>query len=140
MLPGETVIVRERVFEFVGVRAAQGPNYVADRGISSVSEGATRIAMLPEKRRYLAGGNIMTEAAIDAGITRDLYISLGEALGEGDWAVRIRVKPFVRWICLGGLFMAFGGAVAVFDARYGRLRRRLDVAAGRAGAGAEVPG
>jgi cytochrome c-type biogenesis protein CcmF len=128
MSPGETVTVRGREFEFIGVSAAQGPNYVADRGTFSVTEGAARIALQPEKRRYLAGGNVMTEAAIDAGFTRDLYISLGEPLGGGDWAVRVQVKPFVRWIWLGALLMAFGGALAVFDARYRRLRRRLDVA------------
>jgi cytochrome c-type biogenesis protein CcmF len=72
----------------------------------------------------------MTEAAIDAGFTRDLYVSLGESLGDGDWAVRIQVKPFVRWIWFGGLLMAFGGVVAVFDARYRRLRKRLEVTAG----------
>ncbi|MDH3641043.1 MAG: heme lyase CcmF/NrfE family subunit [Gammaproteobacteria bacterium] len=130
MSPGDVVTVRERVIEFVGVNAAQGPNYVADRGTFSIQEGARRIALQPEKRRYLAGGNVMTEAAIDAGFTRDLYISLGEPLGNGDWAVRVQVKPFVRWIWLGGLLMAFGGTLAVFDARYRRLRKRLDVRAG----------
>jgi cytochrome c-type biogenesis protein CcmF len=130
MSPGETVTVRERTFEFVGMSSAQGPNYVADRATFSVSEGSSRIVLQPEKRRYLAGGNVMTEAAIDAGFTRDLYISLGEPLAGGDWAVRIQVKPFVRWIWLGALLMAFGGAVAVFDARYGRLQRRLNARVG----------
>jgi cytochrome c-type biogenesis protein CcmF len=139
MSPGETVTVRDRVFEFVGVSAAQGPNYVADRGMFSVTEGSRRIALQPEKRRYLASGNVMTEAAIDAGFTRDLYISLGEPLGDGDWAVRIQVKPFVRWIWLGALLMALGGVVAVFDARYRRLRRRLDVGSAAERAGAEAP-
>ncbi len=135
MSPGEVVIVRDVAFEFVGVGMVQGPNYTAQRGTFSVSEGSARIVLQPEKRRYLAGGNIMTEAAIDAGFTRDLYIALGEPLGDSDWAVRIQVKPFVRWIWLGGLLMALGGSVAVFDARYRRLRKRLDVAAG---AGAEA--
>jgi cytochrome c-type biogenesis protein CcmF len=141
MSPGETVTVRDRVFEFVGVSGAQGPNYTAERGMFSVSEGAARIALQPEKRRYLSGGNVMTEAAIDAGFTRDIYISLGEPLGDGDWAVRIQVKPFVRWIWLGGLLMALGGMVAVFDARYRRLRKRLSLRTGSGAgdaAGAEV--
>jgi len=140
MSPGETVTVRDRAFEFVGVSAAQGPNYVADRGMFSVTEGARRIAMQPEKRRYLAGGNVMTEAAIDAGFTRDLYLSLGEPLSGGDWAVRVQVKPFVRWIWFGGLLVAFGGAVAVLDARYRRLRRRLDTAPTAGAASAEALG
>ncbi len=135
MSPGEVVVVRDVAFEFVGMSVVQGPNYTAQRGTFSVSEGSARIVLQPEKRRYLAGGNIMTEAAIDAGFTRDLYIALGEPLGDSDWAVRIQVKPFVRWIWLGGLLMALGGSVAVFDARYRRLRKRLDVAAG---AGAEA--
>ncbi len=67
----------------------------------------------------------MTEAAIDAGLLRDVYISLGESLGDGDWAVRIQIKPFVRWIWLGGLLMALGGSLAIADARYRRLRKRM---------------
>ncbi|MFP6837831.1 MAG: heme lyase CcmF/NrfE family subunit, partial [Pseudomonadales bacterium] len=130
MSPGEVVIVRDVAFEFVGVGRVAGPNYQAERGTFSVLEGSTRIVLQPEKRRYLAGGSVMTEAAIDAGFTRDLYVSLGESLGDGDWAVRIQVKPFVRWIWFGGLLMAFGGGVAVFDARYRRLRKRLEVTAG----------
>jgi cytochrome c-type biogenesis protein CcmF len=66
----------------------------------------------------------MTEAAIDPGLLRDVYLSLGEPLGEGAWAVRVQVKPFVRWIWLGGLLMAFGGVLAVLDARYRRLKLR----------------
>ena len=90
----------------------------------------------PEKRRYLSGGNVMTEAAIDAGLMRDVYVSLGEPLEGDDWAVRIQVKPLVRWIWLGGLFMAIGGVVAVLDARYRRLRARLRERSRAAGLGA----
>src|SRR5690606_31857117 len=80
----------------------------------------------PEKRLYRVQGTVMTEAGIDAGFTRDLYVALGESLGEGAWAVRVHVKPFVRWIWLGGLMMAFGGALAMLDGRY-RVGRRLKV-------------
>ncbi len=125
MSPGEAVVIGDRSVEFLGVEPHRGPNYLADRGSFSVQEGDDRIVLQPEKRRYLAGGNVMTEAAIDAGFTRDLYISLGEPLQGGDWAVRVQVKPFVRWIWLGGLLMAFGGCVAVFDARYRRLKEKL---------------
>lgn len=66
---------------------------------------------------------MMTEAAIDRGVTRDLYIAMGERLDDGDaWAVRIYYKPFVRWIWLGSLFMTFGGIVAISDKRY-RFRK-----------------
>ena len=68
----------------------------------------------------------MTEAAIDAGFFRDIYVSLGEPLADGDWAVRVYVKPFVRWIWLGAILMALGGTVAVADQRYRRLRRRIE--------------
>ena len=124
MGPGDEVTVAGRQFEFLGVNPHQGPNYRADRGTFRVTEDAALLVLQPEKRRYLAGGNVMTEAAIDPGFTRDVYVSLGEPLEEGDWAVRIQVKPFVRWIWLGGLLMAAGGCLAVMDARYRRLRRR----------------
>jgi cytochrome c-type biogenesis protein CcmF len=102
---------------------------VAQRGTFAVVEdpdsgSAERIVMQPEKRRYLAGGDVMTEAAIDAGLLRDLYISLGEPLEDGAWAVRVQIKPFVRWIWLGGLMMALGGVLAIMDARYRRLGAR----------------
>jgi cytochrome c-type biogenesis protein CcmF len=78
----------------------------------------------------MARDMVMTEAAIDPGFLRDVYISLGEPVGDGAWAVRLQVKPFVRWIWLGGLVMAFGGVLAVADARYRRLRRRAAAAGG----------
>jgi cytochrome c-type biogenesis protein CcmF len=87
-----------------------------------ITRGAEVITLRPEKRRYLAGGAIMTEAAIDAGLFADTYVSLGEPLNEGAWAVRLHYKPLVRWIWFGTLLMALGGALAVFDARYRRLR------------------
>ncbi len=125
MGPGDTVVLGEMEFEFSGTTQIQGPNYTAQRGTFSVREGTTRFAMQPEKRSYLARSNVMTEAAIDAGLLRDVYISLGESLGGGDWAVRLQIKPFVRWIWLGGLLMALGGGLAIADARYRRLRKRM---------------
>ena len=68
----------------------------------------------------------MTEAAIDPGFFKDIYVSLGEPLANGDWAVRVYVKPFVRWIWFGCLMMAFGGVLAVADKRYRRLRERSE--------------
>ena len=81
--------------------------------------------LAPETRRYL-GGQVMTEAGIDAGLTRDLYVALGEPLGAAAWAVRLHVKPGVRWIWLGGALIALGGVVAVCDRRY---RARIRAAA-----------
>ncbi|MCZ6618948.1 MAG: heme lyase NrfEFG subunit NrfE, partial [Gammaproteobacteria bacterium] len=94
------------------------------------TDGGSRLVLKPEKRRYRASGTVLTEAAIDPGFLRDVYVSLGESLDDGDWAVRLQVKPFVRWIWLGGLLMALGGCIAVTDARYRRLRAR-EVAEGQ---------
>jgi cytochrome c-type biogenesis protein CcmF len=69
----------------------------------------------------------MTEAAIDAGFTRDVYVSLGEPLdNSGAWSVRVYYKPFVDWIWGGCLLMALGGFIAMLDRRY-RLRARAGV-------------
>ena len=79
--------------------------------------------MFPEKRRYARGGQMMTEAAIDSGLTRDLYVSMGEPLDNGQaWAVRIYHKPFIRLIWLGSLFMAAGGFLAAADRRYRKAK------------------
>jgi cytochrome c-type biogenesis protein CcmF len=68
----------------------------------------------------------MTEVALDPGLLRDLYVAMGEELDDGSWAMRLQVKPFVRWLWLGALLMASGGVLAVADRRY---RRRRAVAA-----------
>jgi cytochrome c-type biogenesis protein CcmF len=129
MQAGDEVEVAGRTVRFVGVNRVSGPNYLADRGEFVVSEGDARISLRPEKRNYLARRSVMTEAAIDPGLTRDIYISLGEPLEDGAWAVRIQIKPFVRWIWLGGLLMAIGGCLAVADRRYRRLAARVRDAA-----------
>ena len=80
--------------------------------------------LYPEKRIYNVQRMPMTEAAISPGFTRDLYVSVGEPLPDGAWAVRLHVKPFVDWIWFGCLLMALGGLIAVCDRRYRRFRRR----------------
>ncbi|OQX46600.1 MAG: hypothetical protein B0D85_03425, partial [Candidatus Sedimenticola endophacoides] len=91
----------------------------------------------PEKRVYAVQRMPMTEAGIDAGLFRDLFVALGEPLGEeGAWAVRIYHKPFVRWIWLGGLFMSLGGLLAASDRRYFKLARKARLTADQAAAGA----
>ncbi len=142
MSPGQARDLGPVQVRFDGVTERQGPNYLAQRGTFLVTEHGHQISLHPEKRRYLARNNVMTEAAIDAGFTRDIYISLGEPLEGGDWSVRMQHKPFVRWIWFGGLIMAFGGVLAVMDARYRRLRRRMESrsAAGSALAGAPSGG
>ncbi len=112
-------------FMFKGAERAKGPNYIADRGEVVVSRDGTHLTTLyPEKRNYRSGMP-MTEAGIDAGLTRDLFVALGEPLGDGGaWSLRIYHKPFVRWIWLGGLLMSLGGLLAALDKRYFRLARR----------------
>jgi cytochrome c-type biogenesis protein CcmF len=88
----------------------------------------------PEKRTYLVQTKPMTEAGIDAGFTRDIYVSLGEALGGGDWSLRLYYKPFVRWVWLGGILIAIGGLLAASDRRY-RLAALSKTAAAPAATG-----
>ncbi|MDF1693399.1 MAG: heme lyase CcmF/NrfE family subunit [Zhongshania sp.] len=105
---------------FDGVQAITGPNYQGQRGSFSLWENGEVIAeMHPEKRRYHArSSQVMTEAAIDASLLRDVYIALGEPVGSDAWAVRIHVKPFIRFIWLGAILMALGGLLAICDKRY----------------------
>lgn len=110
-------------FSFRGVNQFQGPNYISDRGVIEVNSNGKLVAQLQaEKRYYKVASSMMTEAAIDGGITRDLYAALGERLDDNTWAVRLYYKPFVRWIWFGGLFMALGGVFCLLDPRY-RLRK-----------------
>ncbi len=126
MAPGDTYSVAGYEFTFHGVRRYNVNNYVATRGGFSVrsESGNYRVDLFPEKRTYRVQQSPMTEAAIDAGLTRDLFIALGEPLDDqGAWAVRIYYKPFIRWIWLGAIIMAIGGLFAASDRRYRRLAR-----------------
>jgi cytochrome c-type biogenesis protein CcmF len=125
MEPGDTVQVGGYTFRLIGVKAAMGPNYRASMGEVELSrEGRVLRLMHPEKRQYFSSQMPMTEAAIDAGFTRDVYVSLGEPLdNRGAWSVRVYYKPFVDWIWGGCLLMALGGIVAMSDRRY-RLRAK----------------
>ncbi|HEY0662233.1 MAG TPA: heme lyase CcmF/NrfE family subunit [Lysobacter sp.] len=106
-------------FRFDGATRHAGPNYTADRGTVTVFDGdAPLTVMHPEKRAYASGGQVMTEAAINPGVTRDLYVALGEPLGGDAWALRVHVKPFVRWIWAGALLMMLGGLVTATDRRF----------------------
>ncbi len=121
--PGQTVSARGYDFRFLGVEQVQGPNYLADRGHVVVTRNDRMVADLwPEKRAYASGGQVMTEAAIDWGLMRDVYVALGEPLdADGEsWAMRLYVKPMIRWIWLGALLMALGGFVAAADRRFRR--------------------
>ncbi|WP_261885411.1 heme lyase CcmF/NrfE family subunit [Vibrio pomeroyi] len=124
LAPGESYQLEEYSFLFTGVRDKDGPNYdgyIADFEITK--EGKYINTLHAEKRFYTTAKSMMTEAAIDRGVTRDLYIAMGERLDDNkSWAVRIYYKPFVRWIWAGSLIMSIGGAIAISDRRY-RFRK-----------------
>jgi cytochrome c-type biogenesis protein CcmF len=106
-------------FRFEGLQEVEGPNYQAMEGTVSIFKNGEKITTLnPQKRIYRVQTSPMTEAGIDAGLFRDLFVALGESLGNNTWSLRIQFKPFVRWIWLGGIFMALGGALAASDRRY----------------------
>ena len=132
MSPGQSVEMSGYTFRFDGVRSIKGPNYRAEQGtITVMQDGKTITQLKPEKRTYLVQSKPMTEAGIDAGLMRDIYVSLGEGLGNGDWSLRLYYKPFVRWIWLGGLMIALGGIFAALDRRYRiGIRVRARTAAG----------
>ena len=124
MVPGDRVEVAGYEFTFDSLDFVQGPNFGASRGQISAYKNDRLVAVLyPEKRKYEARNQVMTEAALDAGLTRDLYVSLGEPLKGDAWAIRLHVKPFVRCIWLGGLMIGLGGLLSVMDKRYRRRRQ-----------------
>ncbi len=121
--PGHDLEVSGYTLRFEGVDHQQGPNYVSDRGHVRVLQGGRELALLhPEKRAYASGGQMMTEAGIHARVRGDVYVALGEPLGNNAWAVRVHIKPFVRWVWLGALLMALGGFVTAADRRFRRFQ------------------
>ena len=122
--PGETVTLGARSFRFDGVVETRGPNYIADKGTVQVLRDGRVVATLhPEKRRYAAGGQVMTEAGITSDVFGDAYVAIGESLGGDSWALRVHIKPFVRWIWAGALLMALGGFVTATDKRFRTSRK-----------------
>jgi len=122
---GQSVTLGDYEFTFSALKKIQGPNYIAARGTFEVRRGADSITTLhPEKRFYTVQKMPMTEAAIDRGFTRDLYVSIGEAAPDGAWLVRVQHKPFVSWIWAGCLAIALGGALAASDRRYRMVARQ----------------
>ena len=120
LAPDESVELSGYVFSFHGVKETQGENYIAQQAFVTVSHEGKQVAQLePQKRVYQVQTMPMTEAAIDAGLFRDLFVAIGEPLGkQGAWSLRIYYKSFIRWIWLGAIFMAVGGLCAACDRRY----------------------
>jgi cytochrome c-type biogenesis protein CcmF len=139
MRPGDAVELAGYVFRLEGVAPARGPNYTAARATIAVTRNGKPVTtMYPERRMYPVAEQVMTEAAIHPGLTRDLYVSLGDALEEpggksgGAWLVKVQHKPFVDWIWTGCLIMAIGGVFAASDRRYRfavRERKSAELAA-----------
>jgi cytochrome c-type biogenesis protein CcmF len=116
---GDAATIADYEFRFAALRDVKGPNYVGVEADMVVSrEGRPVTVLHPQKRLYNSGGNAMTEAGIEAGAARDLFAALGDDLGQGRWSVRLQYKPLIRFIWLGAIFIAFGGAIAAFDRRY----------------------
>jgi cytochrome c-type biogenesis protein CcmF len=124
MQVGDTTSAGGYTFRMAELKDIQGPNYTAKQGTFEVTRGATAVTtLISEKRMYTVQQMPMTEAAIDRGFTRDLYVSLGEPVNRTTWVVRVQIKPFVSWLWGGCLIMAFGGFMAASDRRYRRAAR-----------------
>jgi cytochrome c-type biogenesis protein CcmF len=117
----DTVSIENYSFELVGLNEVNGPNYKAMRATVNVTKDQKPLEVLyPEKRRYFSSAMPMTEAGIDSGFMRDLYVSLGEPLDDArtEWSMRVYYKPFVPWLWGGILLMVLGGLLAALDRRY----------------------
>jgi len=135
MSVNDKVIISGYEIEFKGIKRVEGPNYSAEQGqiniykVNSNNESDFVTLLKPERREYRVQTMGMTEAGIDPGLFRDVYVALGDPLiidgkHDGSWAIRVHYKPFVRWIWLGAIFMALGGVLSMLDKRY-RKRKTL---------------
>jgi cytochrome c-type biogenesis protein CcmF len=132
---GDTAQLAGYSFRFAAINEVKGPNYVASRGTFEITRGSEAVTTLnAEKRMYTVQNMPMTEAAIDAGMLRHLYVALGEPLSPTTWVVRLYHKPFISWIWSGCLMMGIGGFLAAFDRRY-RVKARAAQAASIGGLG-----
>jgi cytochrome c-type biogenesis protein CcmF len=135
--PGDRIEAGGYEFVFNGIREVEGPNFVAEEGEFELRDGGELVAVLePQLRTYRVQTEPMTEAAIDANLLRDVFVALGEPLGDNAWSVRLRVKPLISLLWLGAALMALGGLVAISDKRYRVAVRRTEPAAAAPAAGA----
>jgi cytochrome c-type biogenesis protein CcmF len=125
--PGQSVELQGYTFDFVSTRPVSGPNYDAVEAEIRVSrDGKPVTTLLPQKRTYRVQTMPMTESGIHVNWKRDLFVAMGDDLGAGAWSMRLQYKPFVRYIWLGALIMAFGGIIAISDRRYRRRKSTAD--------------
>ena len=113
-------------FTLASIENVRGPNFDAAEATFNVVRADRDVGQIKaQKRVYDVRRDTMTEAGIDAGLTRDLFIALGEPLDNGRaWSVRIQTKPYIRWIWLGTIFMGLGGILAAADRRYRRVAEK----------------
>jgi cytochrome c-type biogenesis protein CcmF len=129
--PGQTENFDGAMLRFDGVRQRVGENYGAWQGLFELTHAnGSTVQLMPEKRRYMAGGQVMSEAAIDVGFFGDVYLSMGEPLpaeaGKAQaWTARIYSKPFINWIWWGCCMMALGGVLSIFDRRYKNKKEKF---------------
>ena len=119
LTPGESIQVGAHEFEMREIRDVQGPNYSAIEAVIEIrKDGEFAAIVRPQKRQYLVQKNWMTEAGIHVDWNKDLFVALGDQLGNGAWSVRVQYKPMIRFIWFGAIIMALGGLIAVSDRRY----------------------
>jgi cytochrome c-type biogenesis protein CcmF len=126
LTPNQPVNLGDYVFTLKATEEVKGPNFDGVRAVVALAKVGTPASALPtlkpEKRRYRAREQVMTEAGIDMGFTRHVFVSLINQLPDGAWGARLQVKPFIAWIWYGCMFMALGGFFALFDRRYRRTQ------------------
>jgi cytochrome c-type biogenesis protein CcmF len=133
LTPGDSVEVAGYEFVMKDLRNVQGPNFSAiEAEVEIRRDGKYLDTVRPQKRQYLVQKSWMTEAGIRPGIDKDLFVALGDQLGNGGWSVRIQYKPLIRFIWLGALVMALGGLIAISDRRYRVNVRQKSRAASKA--------
>ena len=132
--PGDSIDAAGYEFHMVWLSNVQGPNFSAIEAEIEIREGGEHVATVrPQKRQYLVQKSPMTEAGIRAGLDKDLFVALGDQLGNNTWSVRVQYKPLIRFIWLGALIMALGGLIAISDRRYRvRVRKKAVIDTGEA--------
>ncbi|WP_305792317.1 cytochrome c-type biogenesis CcmF C-terminal domain-containing protein, partial [Arhodomonas sp. KWT] len=126
LAPGESYQAAGYTWRLEDVSTVEGPNYTAKQGTVVISrDGEVVTTLYPQKRRYPSSGmRVMTEAGIDGGLVRDLFVALGKPREDGSWTLRVQYKPMLRWVWYGALIMAVGGLLGATDPRYRRLLDR----------------
>jgi len=133
--PGQSTELGAYTFRFEGTRPVQGPNFVADEATIVISrDGKTYKTLYPQKRLYTASGTPTSHMGIDGRVLRDLFTTLGDPRENGAWSMTIYIKPFVRWIWIGSIFIALGGIFAVTDKRYRQFKVKRAAAVSRSSA------